>query len=180
MLEELPEVRARSGIFLSFQHPVEIPGVQTSELLRASYNEKRKFEGKETMDAFDFANLLQEKADFLGIKPELLDRSFNVGSSGGEKKMIEMLQLALLEPKLVILDEIDSGLDIDALKKVASSIDSLRNKDQSYIIITHFPRILDFVKPDFVHVLADGKIVKSGTAQLAYEIEKNGYDNFDS
>lgn len=173
-----PENRARKGIFLSFQHPMELPGVSTREFLRTAFNEQQKFRGNQPMDAFDFEILLQEKAKELDVPQTLLDRSLNVGASGGEKKRMEILQMSLLEPQLVILDEIDSGLDVDALKHIATGILQQKTPAQSLIIITHYPRILEYIVPDEVHILEKGKIVQSGDMTLAREIEKNGYPTF--
>ena len=173
-----PEERAQSGIFLGFQYPIEIPGVSNLEFLRVATNARRKFLNKEELDTFDFEDLVKEKLDLVKMDSAFLSRSINQGFSGGEKKRNEILQMALLEPKIAILDETDSGLDIDALRIVADGVNTLRDNKNSFLIITHYQRLLDYIKPDFVHVLMDGKIVKSGGAELALELEKKGYENF--
>ena len=173
-----PEERAQSGIFLGFQYPIEIPGVSNLEFLRVATNARRKFLNKEELDTFDFEDLVKEKLDLVKMDSAFLSRSINQGFSGGEKKRNEILQMALLEPKIAILDETDSGLDIDALKTVAEGVNTLRNKNNSFLIITHYQRLLDYIKPDFVHVLMNGKIIKSGGPELALELEKKGYENF--
>ena len=170
--------RAQKGIFLAFQYPTEIPGVNTSNFLRTSLNKVRKAQGKKEIDALSFLKLVKEKSTELGMDEKMLTRQLNVGFSGGEKKKNEILQLKILEPKLAILDETDSGLDIDALKIVADGVNTLRNDKNSFLIITHYQRLLDYIKPDYVHVLMDGKIIKSGGADLALELEKKGYENF--
>ena len=178
-LSELPtEERAQKGIFLAFQYPLEIPGVNTNNFLKTSLNAVRKARGKKELDAIEFLKLVKEKAKELKFDEEKLNRQLNVGFSGGEKKKNEILQMSLLAPKLSILDETDSGLDIDALKIVADGVNTLRDKKNSFLIITHYQRLLDYIKPDFVHVLKDGKIIKSGGAELALELEKKGYENF--
>ncbi len=175
-LLELPvEERAREGIFLAFQYPVEIPGFANAEFLRAAVNAHRKHRGEPELDAFDFSRFAQEKIDRLELDPKLLTRSLNAGFSGGEKKRNEVLQMTLLEPKLAILDETDSGLDIDALKVVAKGVNSLRGPETGFLVITHYQRLLDHIVPDRVHVLADGRIVKSGGKELALELEAKGY-----
>ena len=171
-----PEERAHKGIFLSFQYPVEIPGVSVTNFIKTAINENRKAQGLEDMPASEMLKLIKSKADLLEIDRKFLSRSLNEGFSGGEKKRNEIFQMAMLDPKLAILDETDSGLDIDALKIVANGVNKLKNKDNAVIVITHYQRLLDYIVPDFVHVLIDGKIVKSGTKELAYELEAKGYD----
>ena len=171
-----PEERAHKGIFLSFQYPVEIPGVSVTNFIKTAINENRKAQGLEDMPASEMLKLIKSQADLLEIDRKFLSRSLNEGFSGGEKKRNEIFQMAMLDPKLAILDETDSGLDIDALKIVANGVNKLKNKDNAVIIITHYQRLLDYIVPDFVHVLIDGKIVKSGTKELAYELEAKGYD----
>ena len=167
--------RAQKGIFLAFQYPTEIPGVNTSNFLRTSLNKVRKAQGKKEIDALSFLKLVKEKSNELGMDEKMLTRQLNVGFSGGEKKKNEILQMKILDPNLIILDETDSGLDIDALKIVADGVNSTRDNKKSFLVITHYQRLLNFIKPDFVHVLADGKIVKSGTKELAMQLEKTGY-----
>ena len=175
-LQEIPiEERAQKGIFLAFQYPTEIPGVNTSNFLRTSLNKIRKAKGKKELDALSFIRIIKEKSNELGMDEKMLSRQLNVGFSGGEKKKNEILQMKILDPNLIILDETDSGLDIDALKIVAEGVNSSRNSKKSFLIITHYQRLLNFIKPDFVHVLSDGKIIKSGTKDLAIELEKTGY-----
>jgi len=176
LLDLEPEERAREGIFLGFQYPVEIPGVNNAYLLKTAVNAKRKHQGLGEVDAFEFLKLAREKMAALGIDPKFLNRGVNEGFSGGEKKRNEILQMAMLEPKLAILDETDSGLDIDALKAVAEGVNSLRNPDRAIVLVTHYQRLLDYVKPDFVHVLSEGQIVRSGDKSLALELEDKGYD----
>ena len=171
------EERAQKGIFLAFQYPVEIPGVNTNIFLRTSLNSIRKSKGEKELDTLTFLKLIKEKAKELGIDEKFLSRQLNVGFSGGEKKKNEILQMKLLQPKLSILDETDSGLDIDALKIVADGVNSYKKKDNAFLIITHYQRLLDYIKPDFIHVLSKGKIVKTGSAELALELEKSGYKN---
>ena len=171
-----PEERAQSGIFLGFQYPIEIPGVSNLEFLRVATNARRKFLQKEELDTFEFEALVKEKLEIVKMEPTFLNRSINQGFSGGEKKRNEILQMALLEPKIAILDETDSGLDIDALRIVASGIKKIANKNSGIILITHYQRLLDEIKPDFVHVMANGKIIKTGNSELALELEKNGYE----
>jgi len=171
-----PEERAHQGVFLSFQYPVEIPGVSVTNFIKTAINENRKAKGLEDMPAKDLLKKIREKSALLEIDRKFLSRSLNEGFSGGEKKRNEIFQMAMLEPKLAILDETDSGLDIDALRIVASGVNKLKSKDNAVIIITHYQRLLDYIKPDFVHVLYDGKIVKSGDASLALELEEKGYD----
>ncbi len=171
-----PEIRAREGIFLAFQYPVEIPGVNNVYLLKAAMNAKRKHRGEAELDAFEFLDLVKEKMKVVNMNEELLNRAVNEGFSGGEKKRNEIFQMAVLEPKLAILDETDSGLDIDALKIVASGVNGLRSEDRAIIIVTHYQRLLDYIIPDYVHVLSDGKIIKSGGKELALELEEKGYD----
>ena len=170
------EERAHKGIFLSSQYPIEIPGVSVTNFIKTAINENRKAKGLKDMPASEMLKKIKEKADLLEIDRKFLSRSLNVGFSGGEKKRNEIFQMAMLEPKLAILDETDSGLDIDALKVVANGVNKLKNKDNAVIVITHYQRLLDYIVPDFVHVIMDGKIVKSGTKQLAYELEEKGYD----
>ena len=170
------EERAHKGLFLAFQYPLEIPGVNTSNFLKTSLNAIRKSNGKKELDALEFLKIVKEKARELKIDEKILKRQLNVGFSGGEKKKNEILQMCLIEPKMVILDETDSGLDIDALKIVAKGVNALRNKERSFLIITHYQRLLDYIKPDFVHILTKGKIVKSGCMELAEELEKTGYE----
>ena len=171
------EERAHKGLFLAFQYPLEIPGVKTSNFLKTSLNAIRKSNGKKELDALEFLKIVKTKAAELKIDEKTLDRQLNVGFSGGEKKKNEILQMSLFEPKMVILDETDSGLDIDALKIVANGVNTLRNNGRSFLIITHYQRLLDYIKPDFVHVMMDGKIVKTGCSDLALELEKVGYNN---
>jgi Fe-S cluster assembly ATP-binding protein len=170
-----PEIRAREGIFLAFQYPVEIPGVSNIYLLKAALNAIRKHHGQPEVDAMDFLTLVKHKVKLLEMDEKFLYRAVNEGFSGGEKKRNEILQMAILEPKLCILDETDSGLDIDALKVVADGVNSLRSPDRAFVMITHYQRLLDYIKPDFVHVLAHGQIVKSGGPELALELEEKGY-----
>ena len=176
LLELEPEERAREGIFLSFQYPVEIAGVNNAYLLKASMNAKRKHQGLEEIDAFEFLKLAKEKMALLGMDPKFLNRGVNEGFSGGEKKRNEILQMAMLEPSLAILDETDSGLDIDALRAVAEGVNSLRTPDRAIILVTHYQRLLDYIEPDFVHVLSEGRIVRSGDKSLALQLEEKGYD----
>jgi Fe-S cluster assembly ATP-binding protein len=176
LLELEPEERARSGIFLAFQYPLEIPGVSNLDFLRVAYNSRRKAQGLEEIDAFDFDDLIEEKLDVVKMNPSFLSRSLNEGFSGGEKKRNEILQMALLEPKLGILDETDSGLDIDALRIVANGVNQLASPENSTILITHYQRLLDYIVPDFVHVMAHGQIITSGGKELALELESRGYD----
>ena len=176
-LEEVsPEERAHKGIFMSFQYPIEIPGITTTNFIKTAINETRKARGENDMPAKDMLKMLREKCDLLGIDQKFLSRSINDGFSGGEKKRNEIFQMAMLEPKLAILDETDSGLDIDALKIVANGVNKLKNQDNAVMVITHYQRLLDYIVPDYVHVLFEGKIVKSGTKDLAHELEKKGYD----
>jgi len=176
LLELSPEERAREGIFLGFQYPVEIPGVNNAYLLKAAVNAKRKHQGLDEVDAFEFLKIAREKMAILGMDPKFLNRGVNEGFSGGEKKRNEILQMAMLEPQLAILDETDSGLDIDALKAVADGVNALRSPERAIILVTHYQRLLDYVKPDFVHVLSEGRIVRSGDKSLALELEDRGYD----
>jgi len=176
MLELSPEDRAREGLFLAFQYPVEIPGVSTINFIKTALNEKRKYHGEEPLDAVSFLKLMKQKIELVEIDKSLLSRSINEGFSGGEKKRNEIFQMAMLEPKLAILDETDSGLDIDALRIVAKGVNKLRNAERGIIVITHYQRLLDYLQPDFVHVLVNGRIVKSGTKELALELEEKGYD----
>lgn len=171
-----PEQRAREGVFLSFQYPVEIPGVSMVNFLRTAVNEKRQYEGKEPLKATDFLKLMRDKRDLLEMADKLNNRAVNEGFSGGEKKKNEIFQMAMLEPCLSILDETDSGLDIDALRIVAGGVNKLKTPHNASIVITHYQRLLDYIVPDFVHVLADGRIVKTGTKELALELEEKGYE----
>ena len=175
LLDMKPEDRAREGLFLSFQYPVEIPGVSNQFFLQTALNAVRSYRGQETLDRFDFQDLMEEKIALLKMPEDLLTRSVNVGFSGGEKKRNDILQMAVLEPELCILDESDSGLDIDALKVVADGVNSLRDGKRSFIIVTHYQRILDYIKPDYVHVLYQGRIVKSGDFTLVKQLEEQGY-----
>ena len=176
LLELEPEERAAAGVFLAFQYPVEIPGVNNTYFLRSAVNAQRKARGEEELDSMQFLRRVREKLAVLHLKDELLHRAVNEGFSGGEKKRNEIFQLALLEPKLAILDETDSGLDIDALKAVADGVNALRSADRAFIVITHYQRLLDYIRPDFVHVLADGRIVETGGPELALELEQHGYE----
>lgn len=176
LLELEPEERARSGVFLAFQYPLEIPGVSNLDFLRVAYNSRQKARGLEEIDAFDFDDLIEEKLDVVKMNAAFLNRSLNEGFSGGEKKRNEILQMALLEPKLGILDETDSGLDIDALRIVANGVNQLASPENATILITHYQRLLDYIVPDFVHVMANGRILTSGGKELALELESRGYD----
>ncbi|MBV9389934.1 MAG: Fe-S cluster assembly ATPase SufC [Chroococcidiopsidaceae cyanobacterium CP_BM_ER_R8_30] len=176
LLELEPEERARAGLFLAFQYPMEIPGVSNLDFLRVAYNSRRKQQGLEEMDSFDFDELVREKLEVVRMNPAFLSRSVNEGFSGGEKKRNEILQMALLAPKLGILDETDSGLDIDALKIVAQGVNQLASPENAMILITHYQRLLNYIVPDFVHVMADGRIIDSGSKELALELESHGYD----
>lgn len=176
LLDMDPEERAREGLFLSFQYPVEIPGVSMTNFMRASVNEIRAARNQDPISASDFLKLIKEKRELVGLDKDLASRSVNEGFSGGEKKRNEIFQMAMLEPKLAILDETDSGLDIDALRVVASGVNQLRSKENATVVITHYQRLLDYIKPDFVHVLYNGRIVKSAGPELALELEEKGYD----
>jgi len=176
LLELDPEERAREGVFLAFQYPVEIPGVNSTYFLKAALNEIRKSKGQPELDAIEFLDLVKDKIKLLELKDDLLKRSVNEGFSGGEKKRNEIFQMAVLEPKLAILDETDSGLDIDALKIVSGGVNKLKRADSAQLVITHYQRLLNYIVPDFVHVMADGRIVKSGGKELALELEANGYE----
>jgi Fe-S cluster assembly ATP-binding protein len=176
LLEMAPEERAREGIFLAFQYPVEIPGVSTTNFLKTAVNEVRKHRGQDPLDAVNFLKAMKEKMKLVEIDQSLLSRSLNEGFSGGEKKRNEVFQMAMLEPRLAVLDETDSGLDIDALRIVANGVNQLRTKDNATIVVTHYQRLLDYIVPDYVHVLYNGRIVKSGTKELALELEEKGYD----
>jgi len=178
VLELEPEERAALGIFLAFQYPIEIPGVQMTTFLKTAVNAIRKQRGVEELDALGLLKLMKRKTKELGISDDMMKRAVNVGFSGGEKKRNEVLQMAMLEPKFAVLDETDSGLDIDALKIVADGVNALRAKDRSFLVITHYQRLLDYIKPDVVHILADGKIIKSGGPDLAIELEEKGYTEF--
>jgi len=174
------EERAQKGLFMAFQYPMEIAGVNTNNFLKTSLNTVRKVRGLKELDSLDFLNLIKTKIKKLKIDEKMLNRQLNVGFSGGEKKKNEILQMTILEPKLAILDETDSGLDIDAMKIVADGVNSLRSKDRSFLIITHYQRLLDYIKPDFVHILVDGKIAKTGCSELALELEKVGYEKIEA
>lgn len=176
LLAMSPDERAREGLFLAFQYPVEIPGVSVTNFMKAAVNAKRKHFGMDPMDAKDFLKLMKEKMEFVEIKKEMMSRSLNEGFSGGEKKRNEVFQMAMLEPSLCILDETDSGLDIDALRIVANGVNKLRNADRSFLVITHYQRLLNYIVPDHVHVMYGGRIVKSGGKELALQLEEKGYD----
>ena len=176
LLELAPDVRAKEGIFLAFQYPIEVPGVSNFSFLQTSFNSVLQHQGAEPMNDADFKEFLDQKMKIVNMRPEYLDREVNVGFSGGEKKRNEILQMAVLSPRLALLDETDSGLDIDALRTVADGINKLRTKSNAIILITHYQRLLDYIKPDFVHVLSQGKIIETGDAQLALALEKKGYD----
>jgi Fe-S cluster assembly ATP-binding protein len=180
LLDLQPEERAQAGLFLAFQYPVEIPGVSNAYFLRAAYNEMRKARGEDEVDPMDFLDLLEQKLKVVDWGPEIMQRAVNSGFSGGEKKRNEILQLAVLEPKLAILDETDSGLDIDALRTVATGVNQLRKSDNAFIVITHYQRLLNYIVPDFVHVLSNGKVVMSGGKDLALELEARGYEWVDA
>ena len=180
LLEMEVEERAREGMFLALQYPTEIPGVNTNTFLRFSVNAIRKHQGKEPLDSLEFVSRMKEQAKQLSIGNDMLTRSLNTGFSGGEKKKNEVLQMTLLQPELIIMDETDSGLDVDALRIVSDGVNKLRNNNRSFIIITHYQRLLDYIKPDFVHILSDGKIIKTGDASLALEVEKNGYSLYNN
>ena len=177
IMDMAPEERAAKGVFLAFQYPVEIPGVQMTTFMKTAVNSVRKARGQSELDAIDFLKLMKGKCKELGISDEMMKRAVNVGFSGGEKKRNEVLQMAMLEPTFAVLDETDSGLDIDALKIVADGVNAMRGGDRSFLVITHYQRLLDYIKPDVVHVLAGGKIVKTGGPELALELEKTGYAN---
>ena len=176
LLQLAPEERAREGVFLAFQYPVEIPGVNNAYLLKAALNALRKHRGEPEVDAFDFLALIKDKMRMMGMDESFLERGVNEGFSGGEKKRNEILQMAVLEPRLAVLDETDSGLDIDALKIVAEGVNSLRDKDRAIILVTHYQRMLDYIEPDFVHVLSGGRVIRTGDKGLALELEERGYD----
>ncbi len=176
LLELSPEERAGEGLFLAFQYPVEIPGLTTTNFIKTAVNEVRKYRGEEPLDAVSFLKLMKEKMALMNMDQSLLSRSLNEGFSGGEKKRNEIFQMAMLQPKLAILDETDSGLDIDAIRVVANGVNKLRSKDNAVLVVTHYQRLLDYIVPDFVHVLYNGRIVKSGTKELALELEDRGYD----
>jgi Fe-S cluster assembly ATP-binding protein len=176
LLDLAPEERAAEGLFLAFQYPVEIPGVSTINFLKTAVNEIRKYKGEEPLDAAQFLKTMKERMAYVNIDQSLLKRALNEGFSGGEKKRNEVFQMAMLEPKLSILDETDSGFDIDALRIVAEGVNKLRSPERAFIVVTHYQRLLDYIVPDFVHVLYKGRIVKSGTKELAYELEEKGYD----
>jgi len=176
ILDLAPEDRARAGLFIAFQYPIEIPGVSNANFLKAAINEKRKAKGLDPIPPAEFLRMLREKMELVEMKQDFVSRAVNEGFSGGEKKRNEILQMAMLEPKLAVLDETDSGLDIDALRIVANGVNKLHNRDNAFIVITHYQRLLDYIIPDFVHVMYDGRIVKSGDKSLAYELEERGYD----
>lgn len=176
LLDMSPEERAGEGLFLAFQYPVEIPGLSTTNFIKTAVNEVRKYRGQEPLDAVSFLKLMKEKMSLMNIDQALLSRSLNEGFSGGEKKRNEIFQMAMLQPKLAVLDETDSGLDIDAIRVVANGVNKLRGKDNAVLVVTHYQRLLDYIVPDFVHVLYDGRIVKSGTKELAFELEEKGYE----
>jgi len=176
LLELSPEARAGEGLFLAFQYPIEIPGLSTTNFIKTAVNEVRKYRGQETLDAVSFLKLMKEKMALMNMDQALLSRSLNEGFSGGEKKRNEIFQMAMLQPKLAILDETDSGLDIDAIRIVANGVNKLSNKDNAVLVVTHYQRLLDYIIPDFVHVLYNGRIVKSGPKELALELEERGYD----
>lgn len=178
ILEMSPDERAAAGLFLAFQYPVEIPGVLMTNFLKTSLNAVRKARGENELETLDFIKMLRAKTSELGIKDEMLKRAVNVGFSGGEKKRNEVLQMAMLEPQFCVLDETDSGLDIDALKIVADGVNALRSGERSFLVITHYQRLLDYIVPDYVHILSDGQIIKSGDADLAKELEQKGYADF--
>ena len=175
ILDDEPDERAAKGIFLAFQYPIEIPGVGNLSFIRTALNSQRKFNGKDELNPAEFLKILREKADFLNVDMEMLKRPLNVGFSGGEKKRNEILQMALLEPRFCILDETDSGLDVDAMKQVSKGVNFLRSENRSFLIITHYQRLLNYIKPDFVHIMAGGKIIKTGGPELALEVEDQGY-----
>lgn len=179
ILDKEPNERALAGIFLAFQYPLAIPGVSNLDFLRVAYNAKRKHQGLEEIDTFDFEDLIEEKLEIVQMKSSFLARSLNEGFSGGEKKRNEILQMAVLDPTLTILDEIDSGLDIDALRIVADGVNQIKTPDKAYLVITHYQRLLDYIEPDFVHVMQNGKILTSGGKELAIELEARGYDFLD-
>jgi len=176
LLDLEPEERARAGVFLAFQYPVEIPGVSNAYFLRSAYNEVRKAHGESEADPLEFLDIMTEKLKIIDLDDSMLNRSVNAGFSGGEKKRNEILQLAVLEPRLAILDETDSGLDIDALRTVADGVNALRRPNNAFVVVTHYQRLLNYIVPDFVHVLVDGRIAKSGGKELAFELEERGYD----
>ena len=176
ILELEPEERAREGIFLAFQYPLEIPGVSNANFMKQSVNEIRKYRKQEPLNAAEFLKLMKERASFVDLDKSFLSRAVNEGFSGGEKKRNEIFQMAMLEPKLAIMDETDSGLDIDALRIVSNGVNKLKNKDNAFVVITHYQRLLNYIVPDFVHVLSGGRIIKSGGKELAYELEEKGYD----
>ena len=178
LLELEPDERARLGVFLGFQHPIEVPGVSNAQFLRLAYNKQAEANGKEELDPLEFDDFIQEKIKVVGMKAEFLDRSLNEGFSGGEKKRNEILQMALLEPSLCVLDETDSGLDIDALRILAEGVNALRSKERSMLVITHYQRLLNYIVPDRVHVMSDGRVARSGGPELALELEESGYAEF--
>ena len=179
LLEMSPDERAREGVFLAFQYPIEVPGVSNAQFLRLAYNEKKKHHGEEELDPLEFKDLLKERAKVVEMEASFMTRSVNEGFSGGEKKRNEILQMAVLEPKLAVLDETDSGLDIDALRVVAGGVNQLLSPDNAIIVVTHYQRLLNYIVPDFVHVLADGRIAREGGKELALELEASGYTGFE-
>lgn len=176
LLELEPDVRAKEGVFLAFQYPIEVPGVSNFNFLQTAFNSILQYQGSEPMDEVHFRKILNEKMKLVHMKPEYMERAVNVGFSGGEKKRNEILQMAVLSPRLALLDETDSGLDIDALRIVADGVNKIKSKDNAIVLVTHYQRLLDYIKPDYVHVLANGKIIQTGDASLALELEKKGYD----
>ena len=177
ILEQEPEQRALDGVFMSFQHPVEVPGVNNAYFLRTAVNAKRRHEGKDELNAAEFLREMKVQVEELGMKPDMISRSLNEGFSGGEKKRNEILQMKMLKPDMIVLDEIDSGLDIDALRAVSQGINSMKDGNRSFLVITHYSRILDYIKPDYIHVLKDGQIVHTGGPELVEQLEKDGYES---
>jgi len=177
ILEQEPEQRALDGVFMSFQHPVEVPGVNNAYFLRTAVNAKRRHEGKDELNAAEFLREMKVQVQELGMKPDMISRSLNEGFSGGEKKRNEILQMKMLKPEMIVLDEIDSGLDIDALRAVSQGINSMKDDNRSFLVITHYSRILDYIKPDYIHVLKDGQIVHTGGPELVEQLEKDGYES---
>jgi len=176
LLDLEPEDRAREGVFLAFQYPIEIPGVSNANFMKTAVNELRKYRGEEPLDSSDFLKMMRKKAELVKLDKSFLSRSVNEGFSGGEKKRNEIFQMAMMDPKLILMDETDSGLDIDALKIVSDGVNAFKNKNKAFVMITHYQRLLDYIVPDFVHVLAEGKIIRSGPKELALELEETGYD----
>jgi len=177
IIEQEPEQRALDGVFMSFQHPVEIPGVNNAYFLRTAVNAKRRHEGKDELNAAEFLREMKVQVQELGMKPDMISRSLNEGFSGGEKKRNEILQMKMLKPDMIVLDEIDSGLDIDALRAVSEGINSMKDGNRTFLVITHYSRILDYIKPDYIHVLKDGEIVHTGGPELVEQLEKDGYES---